>query len=256
MKKQFEVIVAASASLAATCASLKVGVISDMHTNLAYDSWASIDDNCFASSAVKEDSQAPIGRFGCDPSTTLVDYMLRRFKEKFGEVDIVLVPGDSVAHGVAPHIEDVKLPDDWTAVKGNLAASTDLLLKYFPDTPTLLVVGNNDGYHSQAVPESQKADFYSWLKDDWFGKLTGNAKFADKIGETFMAGGYYRVDVTKNLSVLSFNFEYMDNDDDTSYQLNEAQEQLDWLESQLSNANGRKFILNGHVYAGTRYHAA
>jgi len=73
-----------------------------------------------------------------------------------------------------------------------------------------------------------------------------------------MNGGYFRVDVSDSVSVLTFNFEYMDNDDDTSFQANEALEQLSWLEANLATAasSGRKFILNGHVYAGTRYHGS
>ena len=47
---------------------------------------------------------APLARFDCDPSSTLVDYMLTRFTESFGSVDVLLVTGDHVAHKVAPHL--------------------------------------------------------------------------------------------------------------------------------------------------------
>ena len=72
-----------------------------------------------------------------------------------------------------------------------------------------------------------------------------------------MNGGYYRADVSDSVSVLSFNFEYMDFEDDTSFQKDEASAQLSWLEAQLRTAgsSGRKFILNGHVYAGSRFKA-
>ena len=57
--------------------ALKVGVISDMHTNLDYSPTASDDDNCVGSSAFFSNSdKAPVARFGCDPSPTLVDFML------------------------------------------------------------------------------------------------------------------------------------------------------------------------------------
>ena len=39
-----------------------------------------------------------------------------------------------------------------------------------------------------------------------------------------MSAGYYRVDVSETISVLLLNDEYMDNDDDISFQLNEANE--------------------------------
>ena len=79
---------------AATCQGLKVGVISDMHTNLDYNPTGSEDDNCTASGSSKD--YAPIARYGCDPSSQMVDYMLQHFKEVFGEVDVLLVPGDYV----------------------------------------------------------------------------------------------------------------------------------------------------------------
>ena len=92
----------------------------------------------------------------------------------------------------------------------------------------------------------------------WFRNMPGSASVADSIQSTFMSAGYYRVDISDTLSVLTFNNEYMDNDDDTSFQESEAAEQLDWLETQLSGAanEGRKFILSGHIYPGTRYHGS
>ena len=46
-----------------------------------------------------------------------------------------------------------------------------------------------------------------------------------------MQGGFYRVDLTDSISVLTLNAEYMDNDDDPSYHGDEDTEQLDWLEA-------------------------
>lgn len=46
-----------------------------------------------------------------------------------------------------------------------------------------------------------------------------------------MNGGYYRADVSDSVSVLSFNFEYMDFEDVTSFQKDEATAQLSWLEA-------------------------
>ena len=45
-----------------------------------------------------------------------------------------------------------------------------------------------------------------------------------------MDGGYYRTDLKSDLAVLSLNAQYMDIDDVTSYQGNEAVAQLAWLE--------------------------
>ena len=72
-----------------------------------------------------------------------------------------------------------------------------------------------------------------------------------------MEAGYYRVDVSDSVSVLTFNNEYMDVDNDTTFQADEGFEALDWLEEQLISGKGdnRKFIISGHVYPGARYHA-
>ena len=46
-----------------------------------------------------------------------------------------------------------------------------------------------------------------------------------------MQAGFYRVDVSDQVSVLTINAEYMDVDDDESYHRSEGTEQLDWLEA-------------------------
>ena len=101
-----------TALIASMTEALRVGVVSDMHTNLHYDSLAT-DSNCVATSnersytsSFDNSDNAPLARIGCDPSTTLVDYMLRRFNEVFPDVDVILVTGDHVAHKVAPHYSD------------------------------------------------------------------------------------------------------------------------------------------------------
>ena len=63
-----------AAGFALVSNALKVGVISDLHTNLAYDGLVSKDDNCVAGGS-SADQQAPIGRNGCDPSPTLIDFL-------------------------------------------------------------------------------------------------------------------------------------------------------------------------------------
>ncbi len=42
---------------------------------------------------------------------------------------------------------------------------------------------------------------------NWFENLPFNAKYLDleDINKTFQAGGYYRVDLTNNISVLALN---------------------------------------------------
>ena len=164
----------AVATAALTANALKVGVISDMHTNLAYDSWVSDADNCVAGGA-KATEEAPLGRINCDPSTAMIDFMFQRFTDVYGEVDVLLVPGDFIGHGIAPHLEVAVVSTDWPIVQSYIEASTNLLKKHFPNTLVLPTIGNNDGYHSQAVDESQKSDYYGYLLNSWFVEYPGNA---------------------------------------------------------------------------------
>ena len=58
--------------------------------------------------------------------------------------------------------------------------------------------------------------FYHYIYDLWFDKLPGNknnenlVSQLDSIKETFLYGGYYRVDLTDKISVLALNTLYYD----------------------------------------------
>ncbi len=89
------IIVAIIAAVAQ--ANIQIGVLSDPHYNFYYNPNTS-SNNCIGNSVTNKDDYAPIGRYGCDSGPALMDLMLTRFKDVFGEVDVLLVPGDHVAH--------------------------------------------------------------------------------------------------------------------------------------------------------------
>ncbi|TNV78371.1 hypothetical protein FGO68_gene16121 [Halteria grandinella] len=66
-----------------------------------------------------------------------------------------------------------------------------------------------------------------------------------------MQGGFYRYDLPSkaNISVLSVNSILMNNKNDEQ-ETQSVEAQLAWLESQLSNARGRKFLLHMHIPPG------
>ena len=130
-----------------------------------------------------------------------------------------------------------------------------MVKKHFPDTLVLTALGNNDGYHSQAIDDNHSEPYYEFLYDLWIEGFAGNAEIVESTKDTFLSAGYYRADVSDTVSVLVLNNEYFDKDSDDSIYGSEPSEQLDWLEAQLSAAQseGRKFIIAGHVYAGIRY---
>ena len=89
-----KIIVAIVAAVAQ--ANIQIGVLSDPHYNAFYNPSTSTN-NCIGNSSAVND-YAPIGRYGCDSGPALMDLMLTRFKDTFGVVDVLLVPGDHVAH--------------------------------------------------------------------------------------------------------------------------------------------------------------
>lgn len=70
--------------LVASTYGISVGIISDMHTNLQYDSNIDASEHCWSSGTTLASVPSVWGRYGCDPSPDLVDAMLRRFVETFG----------------------------------------------------------------------------------------------------------------------------------------------------------------------------
>ena len=178
---------------------------------------------------------APVGRYGCDPNEDLIDLMFTRFKEKFGQVDFILVPGDSVAHKVAATAEgDDPTGSSYAAVKANLKATFGKFQQHFPNTVILPTFGNNDGrYHDEAIDEADKSDYYSFIYDLWFNQFAGNAGLdLASIKSTINVAGYYRADVSSNVSVLSLNSMYFDNDDN-SVHAGEQGIMQSWLTYQL-----------------------
>ena len=126
---------------------LKVGVISDMHTNTLYEPDVSASAKCWNTSTSEASDHSPWARYGCDPSIDLVDAMLKRFNEKFGKPDILLVSGDHICHGISPHRDEVT-QDSYQAVKDNITATNEIVKKHFSDTLVITVLGNNDAqYH-------------------------------------------------------------------------------------------------------------
>lgn len=97
MTKQFYIAIL----IAVAQANTRVGVFSDLHFNEIYNPASSANNCKNVTSNLNNELYAPVGRYGCDPSEALIDHMIARFKEKFGTVDVIIVPGDSTAHKVS-----------------------------------------------------------------------------------------------------------------------------------------------------------
>ena len=124
---KFEIVALAALETSA----LRVGVISDLHVNQKYALYGGTS-NCWEGDDM-HDKPSPWARYGCDPSAELVDAMLQHYVDSFGQPDILLVNGDNVAH----HVDVARgfgSDTQYEAVKDNIAASSGVVKKHFPDT--------------------------------------------------------------------------------------------------------------------------
>lgn len=77
---------------------------------------------------------------------------------------------------------------------------------YLPNTPVFFCLGNNDAKYHYQTPREDDIAFFSFLYDLWFVQHPANTMFASPtLKKTFEKGGYYRVDITDTLSLLSLN---------------------------------------------------
>ena len=157
--------------------SLKIGVISDLHTKMDYDPTSS--SNCRSSQLydpntspiLKEtyaETYAMLGRYGCDPSFEMNQWMLQHFRDTHSDLDLMLVIGDYVAHDVDPPREGWTFKG-YSKMLENLNTTLGLVKDYFPHIPLINVIGNNDSQmHDQAPNEDFKAHYFSNLWYLWF----------------------------------------------------------------------------------------
>ena len=56
--------------------ALRIGLLSDLHLNLKYDDFmgprTDAEGDCWVTSGIATDIQAPMGRYGCDPPASLI----------------------------------------------------------------------------------------------------------------------------------------------------------------------------------------
>ena len=89
MKSSLMMAASAMATLFYSGATLKVGLISDMHLNLHYDASLGTDEkgkgDCVKGSGVFDPIHAPMGRYGCDSPTVMIENMIQAFLKKEGK---------------------------------------------------------------------------------------------------------------------------------------------------------------------------
>ena len=165
---------------AAGASALKVGHLSDLHLHLKYDPfWGpEIGDegDCIVGGGTLTDVKAPMGRYGCDAPTILIDTMLDAFIRSHGKQDVIILTGDFSAHHTAmPFPIEPELVETYSLLLAQHAGLTQLLAQKFPDTLILPAFGNNDcEYHDNPIPNSDAYFFNDYMYNLWFRLLPGN----------------------------------------------------------------------------------
>ena len=77
----------------------------------------------------------------------------------------------------------------------------------FPDLMILPAIGNNDcEYHYQPPNYGpNEEEYYNTSFREWFTSHKPNQRFSKKIWSTFKKGGYYRVEINEELTVITLN---------------------------------------------------
>lgn len=175
--------------------SYRIAVVNDIHADLTYDPKSltcisktlppanpeaaklllASDSRPETYTALKAQSVALLGQVDCDPPISLLETMLKKLKANGEKYDAILVPGDLVAHGVplTPGADG----GNYTLLKETLARVAEKFIEYFPDTPVLPSMGNNDGkYHYQGIDKADKVDYYGSFFKHWFTAHPTNSK--------------------------------------------------------------------------------
>lgn len=161
--------------------ALKVGLISDLHLNLHYDASIGNDENgkgdCIKGSGEPTNEHAPMGRYGCDAPTVLVENMLQAFLKKEGKQDVIFFSGNFAAHHVAENKNGLESEEMKELMFDSLSALTQLFAYYFPDTLVLPSFGNTDTTTiDNPVSDEEHAEFHEKIFNLWFETLPGNVK--------------------------------------------------------------------------------
>ncbi len=227
---------------------INIGMFSDVHLQLEYDAAGTPFKPTYCQffelhrdegilGELNENQLALLGRLGCDSPISLINHIFKLFKKvNAGEhIDFITLTGDITNHGTS--VANVESSPEYISkhykrLKLLHHTVQRLFTRAFPHTPIAYAFGNNDTkFHDQPVLEEDKKEFMEFMYDLWFQQHKPNHKWAHHAEATFKNGGYYKAHIEGNLSVLSFNTLYYNEDYITQARVgNEGEEQWAWLE--------------------------
>jgi UDP-2,3-diacylglucosamine pyrophosphatase LpxH len=183
--------------------SLTFLVISDIHLSLS--------TSCVPS---------PSPFSSCSTSEALLTSALSAMQATLPSPDFLLILGDDISH----HQRSSAL------VRETVSTVFEKLHNYFPDTPKVHVLGNNEGLSQES--EHEKADHLAFLYQYWI-----PSHWKDY---NFLYSGYYSVEIKGvRLIALNSNLFRMDEED--------ATQQMKWLNSELEKMEERSAMVLMHI---------
>ncbi|KAJ6243526.1 sphingomyelin phosphodiesterase [Anaeramoeba flamelloides] len=175
------------------------------------------------------------GDYNCDVPWSVIESAIKKMKEIDPNPDFILNSGDSYPHAGGT-IDDVA-----ETVKN----TTEILRKYFPDTPIIYSPGNHDFYPCHCCPAGP--NFWLAVLSDQIKPLLNEEQRA-----TFAQGGYYST-VVGDLRIVSLNTVlYYSQNKDTANGEGDLSEQYAFVKSELDKAKkyNQKVLIVGHVPPG------
>lgn len=167
----------------------------------------------------------------------------------------ILIPGDFIEHGLSSYNRSV--PNQaWPEMLAIFETVINMVVEYFPNTPILPAIGNNDCYYHDMAPELQdQAQYYTELQDIFFKNVTANAAiYANQtIMDTWMTGGYYAYQLTDDLMLITLNGIYPFTSNRVQVE-NGTELMLNWLNDTLNANPNMKFMTQVHVFFGRNYY--
>eukprot|EP01137_Pigoraptor_chileana_P007391 Opistho-2@52926 len=186
------------------------------------------------------------GDYNCDTPLALLENALETASKMTPPIDYIFWTGDVPAHNVWNQSRD----DQLAAIQ----SSTDILLKYFPNTRVFPSLGNHEGapVNSFPPPYITGDDSDDWLLDglvkSWSSWLP-----TDTIS-TIKQGGFYTTLIEDGLRLISLNMNYCNNQNwwILINQTDPAGE-LQWLINTLQAAEdkGELVYIIGHIPPGS-----
>lgn len=256
-------------------APLSLLVITDIHLNPLYDGSYDSSTNCMSGplatsksefTTILSKSNSPsssfssYSKYGCDPSEKLITIVLDEVQRRNPNPDIILLAGDFIAHGFSQNPTKKFNNQTFNELIDIHRQAMKIIRGRFGNSLIIPSVGNNDNELHYEVPGvKEKGRWYDFLYELWFEESQSELiqQNLGLIKETFFNGGYYRIDINGQLSVVALNTLYFSKKNYAENDPVAANNQLDWLTSVLEdikhNEPLRKVIFTCHIQPGYKY---